>query len=212
MTGFNVHISQHPLVRQRLTLLRDKNTPSPLFRRMVRELSHLLFWEAAEDLRLTSVTVTTPLADCPGHRLADTIGLVPILRAGLGMAEAILDTVPEAQVWHLGLYRDHRTMRPITYYNKLTGQGRLDVCFLLDPMLATGGSAVAAINVLKDWGLKRLKFIGLIAAPEGVKAMQEAHPDVPLYLAAVDSHLNEHCYIVPGLGDAGDRQFGTQTE
>lgn len=204
-----LHVSTHPLVQHRLALLRARETSPPTFRRMVRELAQLLFLEAATDLRLEPITVTTPLERCPAQRLAETIGLVPILRAGLGMAEAILETVPEAQVWHLGLYRDHKTLKPITYYNKLSGDARLDVCFVLDPMLATGGSAVAALSFLKDWGLRRLKYIGLIAAPEGVRALESSHPDVPLYLAAVDSHLNEHSYIVPGLGDAGDRQFGT---
>ena len=206
------HISTHPLVLHRLAKLRDHKTEPPVFRRMVRELAQMLFLEASTDLPLEPITVTTPLAECPGKRLAGTMGLVPILRAGLGMAEAILDMVPEAQVWHLGLYRDHRTLKPITYYNKLSANARLDVCFVLDPMLATGGSAAAAVSFLKQWGLTRLKYLALIAAPEGVRAMQAAHPDVPLYLAALDSHLNEHSYIVPGLGDAGDRQFGTTTE
>jgi uracil phosphoribosyltransferase len=208
----SIHISTHPLVQHRLTLLRDARTAPPTFRRMVRELAQILFLDAARDLRLEPVTVRTPLAECSGQRLAESIGLAPILRAGLGMAEAILETVPEAQVWHLGLYRDHKTLKPITYYNKLSGDARLDVCFVLDPMLATGGSAVAAVSFLKDWGLRRLKFLALIAAPEGIRAMELAHPDVPIYLAALDSHLNEQSYIVPGLGDAGDRQFATRAE
>jgi uracil phosphoribosyltransferase len=160
-------------------------------------------------LQLAPCTVQTPLAECPGHRLVDAIGLVPILRAGLGMAEAILDVVPNAQVWHLGLYRDHETLQPVTYYSKLAPRPNLDVCFVLDPMLATGGSAVATLDILKRWGLRRLKFLGLIAAPEGVRALHAAHPDAPIHLAALDSHLNDQSYIVPGLGDAGDRQFGT---
>ena len=204
-----VHISPHPLVQHRLSILRANETAPPAFRRMVREMAQMLFFEAATDLKLEAVTVTTPLADCPGQRLAETIGLVPILRAGLGMAEAVLDILPEAEVWHLGLYRDHKTLKPITYYNKLSGDARLDVCYVLDPMLATGGSAVAAVSFLKEWGLRRLKFLALIAAPEGIRAMEAAHPDVPVYLAALDSHLNEQSYIVPGLGDAGDRQFAT---
>jgi uracil phosphoribosyltransferase len=207
-----IQISTHPLVQHRLALLRDTQTAPPAFRRLVRELAQILFLEATTDLRLESVTVRTPLAECPGQRLAETIGLVPILRAGLGMAEAILDTVPEAQVWHLGLHRDHKTLKPITYYNKLSGDVRLDVCFVLDPMLATGGSAGAAVSFLKEWGLRRLKFLALIAAPEGIRAMEAAHPDVPIYLAALDSHLNLQSFIVPGLGDAGDRQFSTQAE
>jgi uracil phosphoribosyltransferase len=204
-----VAISTHPLVRHHLTRLRDAATPPPEFRRLVRQLAQLLFMEAAQDLREKPVQVRTPLADCPAQRLADTIGLVPILRAGLGMAEAILELVPEAEVWHVGLYRDHKTLQPITYYNKLTGQASIDACFVVDPMLATGGSGVAALNLLKDWGLRRLKFLALIAAPEGVRALQTAHPDVGIHLGALDSHLNEQSYIVPGLGDAGDRQFGT---
>ena len=169
----------------------------------------MLFFEAAKNLSLDATTVTTPLTECPAQQLSETIGLVPILRAGLGMAEAILDILPDAQVWHLGLYRDHDTKQPITYYNKLTGTTALDVCFMLDPMLATGGSAVAAIQILKDWGVKKINFLALLAAPEGVKNLQAAHPEVPIFLAALDSHLDKNCYIVPGLGDAGDRQFGT---
>jgi uracil phosphoribosyltransferase len=199
-------------VQHRLTILRDTRTAPPAFRRMVRELAQILFLDASRDLHLEPVTIRTPLAECAGQRLAESIGLVPILRAGLGMAEAILETVPEAQVWHLGLYRDHKTLKPITYYNKLSGDARLDVCFVLDPMLATGGSAVAAVSFLKEWGLRRLKFLALIAAPEGIRAMEATHADVPIYLAALDSHLNEQSYIIPGLGDAGDRQFATTSE
>jgi uracil phosphoribosyltransferase len=204
-----VHVSRHPLVLHRLALLRDQATEPPLFRRLVRELAQMLFFEAAGDLKLTPWSVTTPLAACKGHKLAEAVGLVPILRAGLGMAEAILELAPNVQVWHLGLYRDHQTLKPITYYKKLPSQPSLDLCYVLDPMLATGGSAVASIDILKNWGLRRIKFLGLIAAPEGVRALHSVHPDVPIHLAALDSHLNEQSYIVPGLGDAGDRQFGT---
>jgi uracil phosphoribosyltransferase len=137
------------------------------------------------------------------------LGVAPILRAGLGMAEAVLELVPCAQVWHLGLYRDHDTLRPVTYYNKLPPRPEIDLCFVVDPMLATGGSAVAAVDILKQWGVGRLRYLGLIAAPEGVAALHGAHPDVPVYLAALDSHLDDNKYIVPGLGDAGDRQFAT---
>jgi uracil phosphoribosyltransferase len=205
----NLFVSQHPLILERLGRLRDRTTGTTLFRQMVRELSQMLFFEAARDLKLSTATVMTPLAECPAQRLAESIGLVPILRAGLGMSEAILPVVPSAQVWHLGLYRDHETMQPVTYYHKLTGRPNLDRCFVLDPMLATGGSACAAVTLLKEWGLQRIQFLGLIAAPEGVQALHQAHPEVDIFLAAVDSHLNETSYIVPGLGDAGDRQFGT---
>src|SRR5262249_10167312 len=150
-------------------------------------ISQLLFYEATQDLQLAPLTVQTPLAECPGHKIAERIGLVPILRAGLGMAEAILDIIPVARVWHLGLYRDHQTLQPVTYYNKLPPEPNIDLSLVLDPMLATGGSAVAAVNILKQWGARRIKFLGLIAAPEGVEALSRAHPDVPIHLAAVDS-------------------------
>jgi uracil phosphoribosyltransferase len=205
----DVHVSAHPLVQHKLTLLRDRATEPKLFRQLVRELSQLLFYEATRDITLANVTVQTPLSVCPGHQVAEQIGLMPILRAGLGMAEAVHDLIPSAQVWHLGLYRDHETLKPVTYYNKLPPEPSVHVAIIVDPMLATGGSAIAAVDILKHWGLTRIKFLGLIAAPEGVAALGNAHPDVPIYLASVDSHLDERCYIVPGLGDAGDRQFGT---
>jgi uracil phosphoribosyltransferase len=205
-----VHVSRHPLVLHKLTRLRDRDTGPAEFRDLVRDLAQLLFYEATQDLELAPVTVRTPLAECPSRRIADRIGLMPILRAGLGMAEAILEMIPEARVWHLGLYRDHQTLKPVTYYNKLPAEPPIDLSLVVDPMLATGGSAVAAVDILKRLGARRIKFLGLIAAPEGVAALQGAHPDVPIHLAAVDSHLDEHCYIVPGLGDAGDRQFGTE--
>jgi uracil phosphoribosyltransferase len=204
-----VHVSRHPLVRHKQTQLRDTRTDSPTFRALVRELAQLLFFEASGDLRVEAYPISTPLADYAGEHIAEAVGLLPILRAGLGMAEAVLDLLPTAQVWHLGLYRDHQTLKPVTYYNKLPPEPTIERALVLDPMLATGGSAVAAVDVLKRWGLKRIQYLGLIAAPEGVKLLREAHPDVPIYLAAVDSHLNEKGYIVPGLGDAGDRQFGT---
>ena len=205
----SVHISQHPLVLDKLTRLRNRHTEPIVFRQLVRELTQLLFYEATQDLQIEGYPVQTPLAECPGFRIAENIALMPILRAGLGMAEAIHDLVPSAQVWHLGLYRDHQTLKPVTYYNKLPPQPTSDVCFVLDPMLATGGSASKAVEILKRWGAGRIKFLGLIAAPEGLRALQEAHPDVPIYLAALDTRLNKDSYIVPGLGDAGDRQFGT---
>jgi uracil phosphoribosyltransferase len=205
----NVFVSQHPLALHKLTLLRSAATEPPQFRALVRELTQLLFFEATRGLGVKPVTVQTPLAECRGHQIAQHIGLVPILRAGLGMTEAILDLMPSASVWHLGLYRDHQTHQPVTYYSKLPPQPNVGLAFVLDPMLATGGSAVEAITILKKWGARDITFLSLIAAPEGVRALGEAHPDVPQFLGAVDSHLNENCYIVPGLGDAGDRQFAT---
>jgi uracil phosphoribosyltransferase len=166
-------------------------------------------YEALADARVNAIRVQTPLEETDGVKLADRIGLVPILRAGLGMVDAMLELMPTAQVWHLGLFRDERTLQPVEYYNKLPDSATVDVCLILDPMLATGGSATAAIEVLKNWGATRIKLLNLIAAPEGVAAVERAHPDVPVYTAALDRQLNEKGYIMPGLGDAGDRQFGT---
>jgi uracil phosphoribosyltransferase len=202
-------VSRHPLVLHKLTLLRHNATEPWSFRALVRELTELLLYEATLDLRVEPWTVRTPLAECHGSRIAERIAVIPILRAGLGMAEAILDVLPSARVWHLGMERDHHTLQPITYYNKLPANAGIDLSLIVDPMLATGGSASAAITILKEWGARRIKFLGLIAAPEGVQVLSKAHPDVPLYLGAVDSHLDARSYIVPGLGDAGDRQFGT---
>jgi uracil phosphoribosyltransferase len=207
--NLRLHVSRHPLVQHKLTLLRSRTTDSKIFREVVREVSQLLFYEATADLQLQRIQIETPLAQCAGYQIAERIGLVPILRAGLGMVEALCDIVPSAHVWHLGLYRDHETLKPVTYYNKLPAQPYVDLCLVIDPMLATGGSAVAVVNILKEWGAKRIKFMGLIAAPEGVAALSRAHPDVPIHLAAVDERLNERGYILPGLGDAGDRLFGT---
>lgn len=204
-----VHVSRHPLVLDKVTRLRDAGTAPKEFREIVADLARLLFIEATADLGLKPVTVTTPLSPSQGHVVAERIGLFPILRAGLGMANAILDLVPSAHVWHLGLYRDHVSLEPVEYYNKLPASVELDLAIVLDPMLATGGSASVVVEVLKKRGLRRIKFLGLIAAPEGVERMRNEFPDVPLYLAALDSHLNEIGYIVPGLGDAGDRQFAT---
>jgi uracil phosphoribosyltransferase len=204
-----VHVSKHPLVLHKLAVLRDQSTGPKLFREMVAGLAQLLFYEATHRLPMKPRPVHTPLAGCEGEQVAARIGLLPILRAGLGMAQAILEIFPDACVWHLGLYRDHDTRKPVTYYNKLAPEPNIDIAIVVDPMLATGGSAVEAINILNDWGVKKVKFVGLIAAPEGVALLRDAHPEVPIYLAAIDSHLNELSYIVPGLGDAGDRQFGT---
>lgn len=173
------------------------------------EIATLLLYEATADLPLADQDVRTPLAPYRGARLAEQVGLVPVLRAGIGMVEAALALMPEAQVWHIGLFRDERTLRPIEYYNKLPAGATAQVCLVLDPMLATGGSAVATIDILERWGARRVKYVGIIAAPEGVAALSAAHPDVPIHIAALDLRLNEKGYIVPGLGDAGDRQFGT---
>lgn len=201
--------SQHPLVKHKLTLLRDVATEPKKFRQLVRELAILLCYEATADLGLRPITVQTPMGTADGSVLTDKIGLVPILRAGLGMVDGIWEMMPGAEVWHIGLYRDERTLKPVSYYNKLPVNPTVQVCLVLDPMLATGGSAVATIDILKKWGAQRIKYVGILAAPEGVNALHTAHPDVPIHVAQIDSHLNEIGYIVPGLGDAGDRQFGT---
>ena len=207
-----LHVSQHPAVLHKLAILRDENTEPKKFREVVRELSWLLGYEALADARVQSRKVRTPLEEMDGHELGERIGLIPILRAGLGMVDAMLELMPTAQVWHLGLFRDERTLQPVEYYNKLPDAANVDLCLILDPMLATGGSATAAIEVLKRWGAVtpvRIKLVNLIAAPEGVKAVAAAHPDVEIHCAALDRQLNDKGYIMPGLGDAGDRQFGT---
>ncbi len=205
-----VHVSTHPLIQHKLARLRDVGTLAPEFRDLVAAIARVLFFEATQDVKLRPVTVATPLTTATCHEIAERIGLVPVLRAGLGMADAMLDALPEASVWHLGLYRDHTTLKPVTYYNKLPAKPDIDLALVLDPMLATGGSAIAAIDILKAAGIAKMKFVGIIAAPEGRDALQAAHPDVPMFLAALDDRLNEIGYIVPGLGDAGDRQFGTR--
>jgi uracil phosphoribosyltransferase len=205
----NLHVSQHPAVRHKLGILRDEKTEPKKFREVVRELSWLLGYEALADARTQALEVQTPIETMAGEELADRIGLIPILRAGLGMVDAMLELMPTAQVWHLGLFRDERTLRPVEYYNKLPDSANVDLCLILDPMLATGGSATAAIEVLKRWGAVRIKLVNLIAAPEGVDAVLAAHPDIEIHVAALDRQLNDKGYIMPGLGDAGDRQFGT---
>jgi uracil phosphoribosyltransferase len=204
-----VIVSNHPLIQHKLALMRSATTEPKKFREVVREITSLLMYEATLDLATEEIDVQTPLATMKGCKLAERIGLVPILRAGVGMVDAALDLIPTAQVWHIGLYRDHRTLLPVEYYNKLPVEPTVDICLVLDPMLATAGSATATVKVLKDWGAKRIKYVGLIAAPEGVEHFHAEHPDVPIHIAAIDSHLNDVGYIVPGLGDAGDRQFGT---
>jgi uracil phosphoribosyltransferase len=201
--------SNHPLIQHKLTLLRNRDTEPKKFRELVRELTWLLAYEALHDLPLRDEAIQTPMGPLVGKHSSERVGLVPILRAGLGMVDAFLEVLPNCQVWHLGLYRDHKTLEPVSYYNKLPGEATVQVCLILDPMLATGGSACATVDVLKRWGVNRIKFVGLIGAPEGIARLHREHPDVPIHLAAIDDHLNENGYIVPGLGDAGDRQFGT---
>jgi uracil phosphoribosyltransferase len=205
----NVYQSSHPLVAHKLSRLRDKRTDSKKFRELIREIANLLTYEATADLATVDRPVETPLRTTTGVEIKEQVGLVPILRAGLGMVEGVWELIPGAEVWHIGLYRDERTLQPVQYYNKLPVAPTVQVCLILDPMLATGGSAVATVDILKQWGANRIKFVGILAAPEGIAALQTAHPDVPIYVAAIDEGLNDRGYIMPGLGDAGDRQFGT---
>ena len=212
----SVVVSNHPLIQHKLTLLRMAETEPKKFRELVREITWLLAYEALKDMPLMDRPIHTPMQEMMGKRLGEEVGLVPILRAGMGMVGAMLEVMPMAEVWHIGLYRDHRTLAPVEYYNKLPGSATVQVCIILDPMLATGGSAVATVDILKRWGAGRIKFMGLIAAPEGVHHMQQSHPDVDIHIAALDDHLTDGKdgkpagYIVPGLGDAGDRQYGTK--
>lgn len=205
----NVYESAHPLVKHKLTILRDKETKPKKFRELIREIAILLAYEVTRDLALAPTSVETPMGTAVGAFLQEQIGLVPILRAGLGMVEGVWEMMPGSEVWHIGLFRDERTLKPVQYYNKLPVSPTVQVCIVLDPMLATGGSAAATVDILKRWGAQRIKYMGIIAAPEGIKTLQEAHPDVDIHIAAIDEKLNEIGYIVPGLGDAGDRQFGT---
>ncbi len=204
-----VYISSHPVVASKLTALRDKQTPPREFYRLVRELGTLLAYEATADLRLEPQPIETPLEPMSGSRLAGGVGIVPILRAGLGLAEGFRQVLPDAQVWHLGLRRDESTLEPIEYYNQLARAENLQVCFSVDPMLATGGSAIDALNTLKRYGVPHLRYVALIGAPYGLLKLRQTHPEVPIYLAALDEQLDDRGYICPGLGDAGDRQFGT---
>ncbi len=203
--------SSHPLVQTKLTMLRDRRTEPAAFRSLVRDLAMLLVQEATADLPTQQVEVATPLGNAAGHALADSVAIVPILRAGLGMAEAIVDLFPNAEVWHIGLYRDEQTLRPTEYYNKLSPGCRASLALILDPMLATGGSAIHACDLVKSAGVSNVKLIALIAAPEGIARITESHPDVSVTVGVIDDHLNEVGFIYPGLGDAGDRQFGTST-
>lgn len=207
----NVFEMDHPLIQHKLTFLRDKNTGTKHFRELVGEIATLMCYEATRDLPLEEVETETPLQKTTTKVIAGRkLAFVPILRAGLGMVDGMLQLVPSAKVGHIGLYRDHDTFKPVEYYNKLPEDTDERDVILLDPMLATGGSAIDAITIVKRSNPKSIKFLCIIAAPEGVQALAEAHPDVHIYCAAVDERLNENAYILPGLGDAGDRIFGTQ--
>ena len=201
---------RHPLVQHHLGRLRDQATPPSEFRRLVHRLSILLAYEATKDLALKAVPVATPLAQTMAQTLRQRVGLVPILRAGLGMVDPILNLIPDAEVWHLGVYRDERTLQPVEYYKKLPKDDAVDVALILDPMLATGGSAVAALDAVHGWGVQDVKLLSMIAAPEGLRAVHRKYPGTRVFVCSVDSHLNERGFIVPGLGDAGDRTFNAQ--
>lgn len=205
----SVFQSAHPLVQHKLALLRDVNTEPKRFRELVREVTWLLLYEATEDLTPVERPVTSPMGSTMGKVLVEEIAFAPILRAGLTMVGPALEMIPMAHVWHIGLYREEETLRPIEYYTNVPKKATAEVAFIFDPMLATGGSAVAAVDILKRSGVRNIKFVGLIAAPVGIERLSIAHPDVPIHIAAVDEGLNEIGYIVPGLGDAGDRLFGT---
>ena len=204
-----VHVSSHPLIQHKVTLLSDRRTDARMFRELVRELTGLLVYEAMADVPVKEIGYSTPLEATTGHELEPRVGLVPIIRAGIGMVDAAADMIPSSEVWHLGMYRDEVTHTPVSYYNKLPKECPDDLVVVLDPMLATGGSARDAIGVLKDWGATWIKFVGIIAAPEGVAELQRTHPDVDIYVARLDRELDENRYIRPGLGDAGDRLYGT---
>ncbi len=206
----NLTVLNHPLIQHKLTILRDKRTGTRDFRQLAGEIAMLMAYDVTKDLDLEPLEIETPLESMRGVEVAGKkLTLVPILRAGLGMVDAISQLIPSARVGHIGLYRDHESLRPVDYYFKIPGSEQDRTFFVLDPMLATGGSAVAATTALKHAGARRIRFLCLVAAPEGVRRMLAAHADVPLYAAALDRQLNEHGYILPGLGDAGDRLFGT---
>ena len=207
----NVVVFEHPLIQHKISLLRDKNTGTNEFRQLVDEIAMLEGFEALSDLPVEDVEIETPIEKCMTPMIAGRkLAVVPILRAGLGMVDGMLNLIPAAKVGHIGMYRNEETLVPVEYYCKLPSDINEREVFVLDPMLATGGSAIDAITQIKKHGAKHIKFIGLIAAPEGIKALHEAHPDVDIYLGAQDDHLNENGYIVPGLGDAGDRIYGTK--
>ena len=204
-------VMDHPLIQHKVGLIRKKETGSKEFRELIGEIAMYMCYEATRDLKLTDIEIETPICRTTVKELSGKkLAVVPILRAGLGMVEGMLAMIPAAKVGHIGLYRDPETLKPVEYYCKLPADSNEREVFVVDPMLATGGSEVAAIQMLKDKGVKNIRFLCIIAAPEGVEAMKKAHPDVDIYIGALDQHLNEHGYIVPGLGDAGDRIFGTK--
>ena len=204
-------VMDHPLIQHKVGLIRKKETGSKEFRELIGEIAMYMCYEATRDLKLTDIEIETPICRTTVKELSGKkLAVVPILRAGLGMVEGMLAMIPAAKVGHIGLYRDPETLKPVEYYCKLPADSNEREVFVVDPMLATGGSAVAAIQMLKDKGVKNIRFLCIIAAPEGVEAMKKAHPDVDIYIGELDQHLNEHGYIVPGLGDAGDRIFGTK--
>ena len=206
-----LHVIDHPLIQHKLTIMRKKETGSKDFRQMLSEITVLMGYELTRDLPLDDIEIETPVTRMTGKAITGKkLAIVPILRAGLGMVDGMLNMIPSAKVGHIGLYRDPETYEPVEYYCKLPSDCDEREVFVVDPMLATGGSCVAALQMLKDKGVKHMRFMCIIAAPEGVKRLQEAHPDVDIYIGALDDHLNEHKYIVPGLGDAGDRIFGTK--
>ena len=204
-----VFVMDHPLIQHKITMLRDESTTTKDFRELANEIAILIGYEATKDLELEDVKVKTPICETTGKAIGKQVALVPILRAGLGMVDAIMTLIPAARIGHVGLYRDPETHEPVEYYCKLPKDLEDRQVLVLDPMLATGGSAAAAINFIKKRGAKKIKLLNIIAAPEGVEAVSKAHPDVDIYIGSLDEKLNEHCYIVPGLGDAGDRLFGT---
>jgi len=206
-----VYVFDHPLIQHKVTFIRDKNTGTKEFRELVDEVTTLMGYEITREMPLQETTIETPVATCKSNVIAGKkVGLVPILRAGLGMVDGLMKLIPAAKVGHVGLYRDPETLQPVEYYVKLPSDVADRELIVTDPMLATGGSAVAAITALKNRGAKNLKLMCLIAAPEGIKMVQDEHPDVDIYVAAIDEYLNDHGYIVPGLGDAGDRLYGTK--
>ncbi len=207
----NLHVLDHPLIQHKLSLLRNKNTPVKEFRELVGEISALMCYEATRNLPMKEIEVETPVAVAKAKVLAGKkLAIVPILRAGVGMVDAMVDLIPSAKIGHIGLFRDPETHEPVKYYCKMPNDVAERNVFIVDPMLATGGSAIAAISFVKEYGVKNITLMDIIAAPEGVEAVRKAHPDVDIFVASVDEKLNEHAYIVPGLGDAGDRIFGTK--